>query len=61
MIEKKEWREAAAIVGWLVGFAPTVLLLASTTADGTVLVSDEACAEYEAKTKRLAELIGVDL
>lgn len=60
MTEKEE-REMTAIVGWLVGFAPTVWLLASTMADGRVLVSDEACAGYEAKAARLAELIGVDV
>ena len=54
-------REVDAIVGWLAGFEPTVWLLASMTADGMVLVSDETCAEYGAKVKRLAELIGVDL
>ena len=49
--------ELAAIVGWLQGFAPTVWLLPWAQADGRPLVADEGCMEYEAKVKRLAELI----
>lgn len=52
--------EAAAIVGWLRGFAPTVWLLSVTTdSGGATLVGDMACEEYERKADRLAELMGV--
>lgn len=50
-------REVDAIVGWLVGFAPTVWTLSSVYGEH----ADAAPAEYEEKVKRLAELIGVDL
>lgn len=55
-------REVDAIVGWLVGFAPTVWTLSSVYGrGGEPLYADAAPAEYEEKVKRLAELIGVDL
>lgn len=57
-----ERMEAAAIAGWLRGFAPTVWLLSvMVDTGGAALVSDEACAEYERKAERLSELLGVRL
>lgn len=51
--------ETARIVGWLQGFASTVWLLPQATNDGTPLVADEVCAEYERNVDRLAELAGL--
>lgn len=52
-------REAAAIVGWLQGFAPTVWLLPLARPEGSPLVDGDVCEEYERRVDRLAEIVGL--
>lgn len=52
-------REAAAIVGWLQGFAATVWLLPLAMSGDAPLVDGDVCEEYEKKVDRLAEMLGL--
>lgn len=52
-------REAAAIVGWLQGFASTVWLLPLAMSGDAPLVDGDVCEEYEKNVDRLAEILGV--